>query len=117
MDLVVYFLLFSSDLFGDFISSMHLIQYSEVASWADGIVRHGAAGSWPVSVAFMPRTWRAILVCGVCLGTLQVPCVRSATKILLSVQHSGHVSAYRMLSTLGSTHRATSVARSASVIK
>jgi hypothetical protein len=57
------------------------------------------------------------MVSGVCLGTLQVPCVRSATKILVSVQHSGHVSAYRMLSTLGNMHRATFVARSASVTK
>ena len=45
MDLVVYFLLFPSDLFGDFISSMHVMQYSEVAIRADGIVRHEAVGS------------------------------------------------------------------------
>jgi hypothetical protein len=42
MDLVVYFLLFPSDFFGDFISSTYVTQYSEVARRADGIVWHEA---------------------------------------------------------------------------
>jgi len=57
------------------------------------------------------------MVSGVCLGTLQVPCVRSVTKVLEFVQHSNHFTAYRMLSTLGSMHRIPPVARSASFIK
>ena len=45
MNIVFYFLLFPYDLFGDIISSTHVMQYSEVAGRANGIVRHEAVGS------------------------------------------------------------------------
>ena len=45
MDLDVYFLLFPSDLFSNLISSKQVIQYSEVASRADGIFSHEVVGS------------------------------------------------------------------------